>query len=120
MKFPSLSKQASKQESKKAVKGTKANEMMMIGAGYRATHVPVGEDQKQHIEFARECANSFNHANGPVLQLPEAIIRMYPLPTYPPPITSSLLLSSRFLSLEEEKPSFSQTQTISNLRNISI
>ncbi|OJD38893.1 tryptophan-trna ligase [Diplodia corticola] len=29
---------------------------------HRATHVPVGEDQAQHLEFARECAGSFNHA----------------------------------------------------------
>lgn len=31
---------------------------------YRATHVPVGEDQAQHIEFARDCANAFNHNYG--------------------------------------------------------
>ncbi|KAK4249638.1 hypothetical protein C7999DRAFT_39300 [Corynascus novoguineensis] len=28
---------------------------------YRATHVPVGEDQRQHLEFARECVSNFNH-----------------------------------------------------------
>lgn len=28
--------------------------------GYRATHVPVGEDQKQHLELARDIANKFN------------------------------------------------------------
>lgn len=27
---------------------------------HRATHVPVGEDQRQHLEFARECATNFN------------------------------------------------------------
>ncbi|KAK3901921.1 hypothetical protein C8A05DRAFT_44535 [Staphylotrichum tortipilum] len=27
---------------------------------YRATHVPVGSDQRQHLEFARECAINFN------------------------------------------------------------
>lgn len=27
---------------------------------YRATHVPVGDDQKQHLELAREIANTFN------------------------------------------------------------
>lgn len=31
---------------------------------HRATHVPVGEDQCQHLEFARECATSFNHVHG--------------------------------------------------------
>jgi tryptophanyl-tRNA synthetase len=28
---------------------------------YQATHVPVGEDQKQHLELARDIAQKFNH-----------------------------------------------------------
>ena len=28
--------------------------------GYKATHVPVGEDQKQHLELARDIAGKFN------------------------------------------------------------
>lgn len=28
---------------------------------YNATHVPVGDDQKQHLELAREIAGTFNH-----------------------------------------------------------
>lgn len=31
---------------------------------HRATHVPVGDDQRQHLEFARECAAGFNHTYG--------------------------------------------------------
>lgn len=31
---------------------------------YRATHVPVGEDQKQHIELTRNIAAKFNHDYG--------------------------------------------------------
>ncbi|KAI9721319.1 MAG: Tryptophan--tRNA ligase, mitochondrial [Chrysothrix sp. TS-e1954] len=31
---------------------------------YRATHVPVGEDQFTHIDFARNAANVFNHTYG--------------------------------------------------------
>ena len=31
---------------------------------YKATHVPVGEDQKQHLELARQIAGSFNSAYG--------------------------------------------------------
>jgi tryptophanyl-tRNA synthetase len=27
---------------------------------YRATHVPVGEDQKQHLELTRDIAQKFN------------------------------------------------------------
>lgn len=37
---------------------------------HRATHVPVGEDQAQHLEFARECAGSFNHAIGRTVLVP--------------------------------------------------
>ena len=31
---------------------------------YRATHVPVGEDQKQHLELTRDIAQAFNSAYG--------------------------------------------------------
>jgi tryptophanyl-tRNA synthetase len=31
---------------------------------YHATHVPVGEDQKQHLELARDIATKFNHDYG--------------------------------------------------------
>ncbi|UNI19718.1 Tryptophan--tRNA ligase [Purpureocillium takamizusanense] len=41
---------------------------------HRATHVPVGHDQAQHLEFARECATNFNHAYGPCLVQPETMI----------------------------------------------
>jgi len=36
--------------------------------------VPVGDDQRQHIEFARDVANSFNHLYGFVLPAPSAHI----------------------------------------------
>ena len=46
---------------------------------YQADKVPVGEDQKQHIELTRDIVNRFNHQfakpNKPVLKLPEPIIR---------------------------------------------
>ncbi|WEW61856.1 Tryptophan--tRNA ligase, mitochondrial [Emydomyces testavorans] len=41
---------------------------------HSATHVPVGEDQRQHLEFAREVANSFNHVYGPVLTSPDTLV----------------------------------------------
>ncbi|KAF7587466.1 Tryptophan--tRNA ligase, mitochondrial [Aspergillus hancockii] len=41
---------------------------------HRATHVPVGEDQRQHLEFSRYTANSFNHLYGFVFPSPEALI----------------------------------------------
>ncbi|KAI6382904.1 hypothetical protein MCOR25_000419 [Pyricularia grisea] len=40
---------------------------------HRATHVPVGEDQAQHLEFARECATNFNAVYGKHLVAPETI-----------------------------------------------
>ena len=42
---------------------------------YRATHVPVGEDQKQHLELARDIAGAFNRQyNKEYLILPEPVI----------------------------------------------
>jgi tryptophanyl-tRNA synthetase len=41
---------------------------------YQATHVPVGEDQKQHLELARDVAQSFNQQFGETFTLPEPII----------------------------------------------
>jgi len=42
---------------------------------YKATHVPVGEDQKQHLELARDIAQKFNNDFGAeVLPLPEPLI----------------------------------------------
>lgn len=38
---------------------------------YKATHVPVGEDQKQHLELARDIAGAFNRAYG---------VEYFPLP----------------------------------------
>ena len=41
---------------------------------FKAHHVPVGRDQIQHIEMARDMAASFNHLYGEHLVLPEALI----------------------------------------------
>src|ERR1044072_1203082 len=52
---------------------------------YRATHVPVGDDQKQHLELARDIAQKFNidfadsirdagFAHGTFFPLPEPVI----------------------------------------------
>ncbi|MDT8446492.1 MAG: tryptophan--tRNA ligase [bacterium] len=41
---------------------------------YGAHKVPVGQDQKQHLEIARDIAEAFNHQYGPILTLPEPII----------------------------------------------
>ncbi len=42
---------------------------------YKATHVPVGEDQKQHLELARDIAGAFNrHVGKDYFPLPEPLI----------------------------------------------
>jgi tryptophanyl-tRNA synthetase len=42
---------------------------------YHATHVPVGEDQKQHIELTRDIAMKFNHDYGvEFFPVPEPVI----------------------------------------------
>ena len=43
---------------------------------YKATHVPVGEDQKQHLELARDIAQKFNNDFGApdFFPLPEPVI----------------------------------------------
>ncbi len=42
---------------------------------YKATHVPVGEDQKQHLELTRDIAQKFNNDFGvEVFPLPEPLI----------------------------------------------
>lgn len=42
---------------------------------YRATHVPVGEDQKQHLELARDLAGAYNrHYGVEFFPLPEPVI----------------------------------------------
>ena len=41
---------------------------------YDAERVPVGDDQRQHLELAREVAVRFNNRYGPVFTVPEAAI----------------------------------------------
>ncbi|OYY52066.1 MAG: tryptophan--tRNA ligase, partial [Halothiobacillus sp. 28-55-5] len=41
---------------------------------YQATHVPVGADQKQHLELTRDLATRFNHIYGAVFTIPEPFI----------------------------------------------
>ena len=41
---------------------------------YDANVVPVGKDQKQHLEMTRDIASAFNHRYGDVFVLPEARI----------------------------------------------
>lgn len=41
---------------------------------YQPTAVPVGEDQRQHIELTRNIAERFNHRYGPTFTVPDPLI----------------------------------------------
>jgi tryptophanyl-tRNA synthetase len=41
---------------------------------FKSTKVPVGRDQKQHVEMTRDIAQRFNHHYGNILVEPEAVI----------------------------------------------
>ena len=46
---------------------------------YKATAVPVGEDQVPHIELTREIARRFNHLYGTVFPEPQAMLNEVPV-----------------------------------------
>ena len=48
-----------------------AADILMFGS----THVPVGKDQIQHLEMARDIAQRFNHHYGDLFVLPEAVVQ---------------------------------------------
>jgi tryptophanyl-tRNA synthetase len=41
---------------------------------YDAQHVPVGDDQRQHVEITRDAAIRFNHRFGDTFVIPEAVM----------------------------------------------
>lgn len=41
---------------------------------FKASYVPVGQDQVQHLEMTRDIAQRFNHKYGEIFVLPEAIL----------------------------------------------
>ena len=45
---------------------------------YKATRVPVGQDQLPHLEITREIARRFNHLYGAVFPEPEALLTQTP------------------------------------------
>ena len=47
---------------------------------YRATHVPVGDDQKQHLELARDIAQKFNNDFAPSIERNGLGNSFFPLP----------------------------------------
>ncbi len=64
---------------------------------YKATHVPVGEDQKQHLELARDIAGAFNRRYG---------TQFFPLPE--PQILGT---ATRVMSLRDGTKKMSKSDT---------
>jgi tryptophanyl-tRNA synthetase len=64
---------------------------------YKATHVPVGEDQKQHLELARDIAGAFNRRYG---------VDFFPLPE--PQIFGA---ATRVMSLRDGSKKMSKSDT---------
>ncbi|MGB3867775.1 MAG: tryptophan--tRNA ligase [Xanthobacteraceae bacterium] len=63
---------------------------------YRATHVPVGEDQKQHLELARDIAQKFNNDFAASIAANKQPATYFPLPE--PVITGP---ATRVMSLRD-------------------
>jgi len=64
---------------------------------YKATHVPVGEDQKQHLELSRDIAGAFNRRYG---------VELFPLPE--PQIFGA---ATRVMSLRDGTKKMSKSDT---------
>jgi len=70
---------------------------------YKATHVPVGEDQKQHLELARDIAQKFNNDFG--------VSDFFPLPE---PVIAGP--ATRVMSLRDGSKKMSKTDDSDNSR----
>jgi tryptophanyl-tRNA synthetase len=67
---------------------------------YNANLVPVGDDQKQHLELTRDIATRFNHIYGDVFAIPEPYI--------------SKEKSARIMSLQDPSKKMSKSDTNAN------
>lgn len=66
---------------------------------YQANEVPVGEDQKQHLELTRDIATRFNNLYGDIFALPEPMIPKQ---------------GARIMSLQEPNKKMSKSDTNPN------
>jgi tryptophanyl-tRNA synthetase len=71
---------------------------------YKATHVPVGEDQKQHLELTRDIAQKFNNDFGPSIR--EQGLQADYFPLTEPVITGP---ATRVMSLRDGKKKMSKS-----------
>lgn len=78
---------------------------------YRATHVPVGEDQKQHLELARDIAQKFNNDFGDQIKAGGFNDKFFPLPE---PLISGP--ATRVMSLRDGTKKMSKSDPSDNSR----
>lgn len=78
---------------------------------YRATHVPVGEDQKQHLELARDIAQKFNNDYSDSIKAGAYPEKFFPLPE---PLISGP--ATRVMSLRDGTKKMSKSDPSDNSR----
>ncbi len=78
---------------------------------YRATHVPVGEDQKQHLELARDIAQKFNNDFAASIAAHKQDAMFFPQPE--PVITGP---ATRVMSLRDGTKKMSKSDASDNSR----
>jgi tryptophanyl-tRNA synthetase len=78
---------------------------------YRATHVPVGDDQKQHLELARDIAQKFNNDFSASIAANNHPGGFFPLPE--PVITGP---ATRVMSLRDGTKKMSKSDSSDNSR----
>src|SRR5262245_13501047 len=81
---------------------------------YRATHVPVGEDQKQHLELSRDIAQKFNNDFAESIAANKQAATFFPLPE--PVITGP---ATRVMSLRDGTKKMSKSDA-SDLSRINL
>jgi tryptophanyl-tRNA synthetase len=75
---------------------------------YRATHVPVGDDQKQHLELARDIAQKFNNDFRTWIEragFPDGIFFPLPEPVITGPATRVMSLRDGTKKMSKSDPS---------------
>jgi tryptophanyl-tRNA synthetase len=75
---------------------------------YRATHVPVGEDQKQHLELARDIAQKFNNDFADSIEragFPDRVFFPLPEPVITGPATRVMSLRDGTKKMSKSDPS---------------
>jgi tryptophanyl-tRNA synthetase len=77
----------------------------------RATHIPVGDDQKQHLELAKDLADTFNRVyKARVFPLPHLVAsKCSPFPSHHNVLNRHVAPSCRILSLKDPTSKMSKS-----------